>query len=178
MNKRKKTIISFFILIVVIIIFIYTTTSFLSSINRLKSDVSSYSSEDDLTFKVGTFNIGGWKCGNKTGGITCPDSSNDKISVFLNNLNLDLVGIQEGAVFDDNDNTLPTNINELASLTNFNLKYVAPKQINALLSKYTMKDLSEEEYNIPLTDCAYSHNNYMEKRALLKEIVNINGIDI
>ena len=129
---------------------------------------------DDLTFKVGTFNIGGWKCGNKTGGITCPDSTNDKISAFLNNLNIDLIGIQEGAVFDDDNNTLTTNINELASLTNSNLRYVAPKHINALLSKYTIKNDS----NIPLTDCAYDTTHYMEKRALLKEVININGIDI
>ena len=170
MKKNIIIIISIFMLLFIILLLN------ISKLNKINADINDTSSYKDI--KVATFNIGSWKCGKGHMGATCTNSTNDKISELFENKQLDIIGIQEGATYDENNRPLSNNILELATLGEYNIRYVTPYQINAVLSKYPFVSNENIQMYNTITDCTYEHNGYMEKRAVIKTVININGIDI
>ena len=110
------------------------------------------------TIRVGTLNMGAFRCG--TGKLTCKPTWKDFKNVFINS-GIDIVGIQEGS---------PGAGDLYYSATKAGLSNVyseAPSDRLGILSKYAFKSKSMS----PMTTCRSKH-------ALLKTVINVNGVDI
>ncbi len=113
--------------------------------------------KEPVTIRVGTFNIGQYKCG--TGSVSCKITYKDFSNEFKK-MNVDIVGVQEA---EPSSQTQKAAIN--AGLTSTYFK--TPASTVGILSKYALNNTSSTS----LKKCR-------ESRVIEKAIVNINGVNI
>ena len=125
---------------------------------------------------LATFNIGFFNCGGSD--FDCSPTVNDFSNLISNN-NIDIIGLQEARLknyFKSSSNKKKSNeaIKSIGSKAGLNNNYIiAPKNVDAILSKYKLK----HKKTIPLASCEIN-GEAVEKRAIQKTIININGVDI
>ena len=125
---------------------------------------------------LATFNIGFFNCGGSD--FNCSPTVKNFSNLISKN-NIDIIGLQEARLknyFLSSSNKKKSNesIKSIGSNVGLNNNYIiAPKNVDAILSKYKLKSKQE----IPLVSCT-SDGVPVEKRAIQKTIININGVDI
>ena len=110
-----------------------------------------------VTIKVGTFNMGQYKCG--TGKYSCKPGYKDFAKYFTNS-KADIFGVQEAEEY----KTTEKAAKEAGFTNNY---FRSPASTIGVISKYKLNSTSYKE----LTRCK-------EVRGIIKTVINVNGIDI
>ena len=136
-------------------------------ITKNMSLTAKWNKKSGKVIRVGTFNVGYFRCGSYTG-ASCNTNEYTMNDILKNKAKLDIMGMQE-ATYYDNGNWYTYVIDRLSNTFGFQTRYVSPAEINAIVVK---KELTIKSHTgIPLKSC-------QENRALSKSEIMINDVKV